>query len=311
MTDTTNTATESTETGTTTTNEAVTPVVDNSSTVDIKSIIPEDLRDEPSLSTIKDVNSLVKGYVSAQKMLGNRIAIPTKEASKEARDEFFSKLEQVQGVVRLPDFEDPEADKKLGAIFDKLGRPADPTKYKLDVPEGLSVDTGYLKNMAQIAHKAGLTQNQLQTLAAAEFEMLKQQTEALNAQKAGHQEFLKKEWGNAFDTNNKIAGTILQKFTEKYPDHVQALVETGLATNPIIRLLAVELGKAYQETGSIALDSGTNGARTPEMARDEISDIMSNKSHPYHNANDPSHEAAVLKVNKLYQDAYPEPKTNA
>ena len=298
-----------TETTTPSTNIEASPA--SSPTIDMASIIPDDLKNEPSLASIKEVGALVKGYVAAQKMIGSSIRIPTTEASKEAFDEFYTKLQSVPNIVRVPAEDDPEFDKNVSPLYDKLGRPSDPSKYKLEVPEGIEVDSEYLKSMTSIAHKAGLTQRQMKALADAEFAQLKEQTTYIESQKTAHQEFLKKEWGNAFDSNTKLATSVLSKFTEKYPEHVQSLINTGLATNPVIRLLAVELGRAYQETGSIALEDGISGGRTPEMARDEINDIMSNKSHAYHNLNDPSHEAAVLKVNKLYQDAYPEPKARA
>jgi hypothetical protein len=75
------------------------PMSDSVSFIDS---LPEDLRSEPSLADFKDLSGLAKSYVSAQKMLGSSVRIPTEEASPEAREEFYSKLQSVPGVVRIP-----------------------------------------------------------------------------------------------------------------------------------------------------------------------------------------------------------------
>lgn len=292
-------------------NESTAPDTSTNSVVsatipDLKDLIPEDLKDEPSLANQKDVQSLIKSYVHSQKMLGSRIAIPSKDASEEARKEFYDRLTAVPGVVRIPDAPEEEDNKNLAPIYDKLGRPSTPDRYKLEIPEGLELDTNYLKSITETAHAVGLTQKQLKALADQEFKAIKAQVDASNKQKEIDQEFMRKEWGNAYEQNTRVASAVLGKFTEKYPEHVQALIASGAASNPVIRLLAVELGKVYKETGTIGLDSGTTGTGlTPDMALEKINEIKSNPKHAYFNKNDPAHEAAVARVNKLYQDAYP------
>ena len=93
----------------TTDNVQVTPEVTEQSTPEVQSTLSEisnwrdslaeDLRSEPSLKDFKDINSLAKSHVSAQKMLGGSIRIPGEDASDEARQEFYSKLSNVEGVV--------------------------------------------------------------------------------------------------------------------------------------------------------------------------------------------------------------------
>ena len=51
--------------------------------VDFRSSLPEDLREEASLADIKDVGSLAKSYVNAQRMLGSSIRIPGQDAGEE------------------------------------------------------------------------------------------------------------------------------------------------------------------------------------------------------------------------------------
>ena len=64
------------------------------------SSLPEDLRTEPSLQNIQDVNQLAKGYVSAQRMVGaDKMAIPTKNSTPDDWKEVYTKL----GLPETPD----------------------------------------------------------------------------------------------------------------------------------------------------------------------------------------------------------------
>src|SRR2546426_8039777 len=64
---------------------------------------------EKSLETVKDVPSLVKGFVEAQKMIGGSIRLPNDKMKPE------------------------EAEKAWGDIFTKLGRPENADKYDTKV----------------------------------------------------------------------------------------------------------------------------------------------------------------------------------
>jgi hypothetical protein len=299
MTDVTNNSTE-------TSSAVVENAAVSSSNVDFKANLSEDLRNDPSISSFKTVEDMAKSFVSSQRMLGNRIPIPTKEASKEVRDEFYQKLSSIPEVVRLPSEDDPEKDAKLSAVYDRLGRPSDPSRYKVEVPEDL-VNAEYFNSVKALAHKVGLTQAQFQALADNEVALLKAQADSAKKEHTENSEFLKKTWGNAYENNKQLASAVLTKFAEKYPNEVNRLAETS-ATNPVIFMMAAELAKSYQESGSIELGAGVPGGKSPEQAQDEINDILRNSKHPYHNNNMPGHDEAVIKMSKLFEDAYPQPK---
>ena len=99
-----------------------------------KDSVDESYRD--SVKDFKDINGLVKSYQSAQSMLGSSIRIPTDDASKEAKDEFYSRLSQVPGLTRLPNKDDPEA---MNQFYNSLGRPESKDGYKIAI-ENLEVD---------------------------------------------------------------------------------------------------------------------------------------------------------------------------
>jgi hypothetical protein len=276
-----------------------------STVVDLKSFIPDDLKDDPTLANIKDIPSLVKSHVSAQRMLGTRIPIPTKEASDEVKAEFYKKLETMPNVLSLPDESDPKAKEKMTAIYTKLGRPESPQGYQVDIPEGVSVNEDYLNDVKKLALDLGLTKSQFKALTDHEIAIVKESQEVMREIDASNRDFLVKTWGNAYDTNKAIAGDVLQKLIEKHPDQFAEMTDSDRINSPLILMLAAEMGRMSQETGTVGAREGISGAKTPEQAVQEIADIQSNKKHAYFNSRDPGHEAAVAKMNQLFKDAYP------
>jgi hypothetical protein len=65
-----------------------------------------------------------------------------------------------------------------------------------------------------------------------------------------------------------------------------------------------ELHGVMQEKGAVSSTSGVKYGLSAEDAKNQLDDIRSNPSHAYYNVGDPSHEAAVAKVNKLYSVIY-------
>ena len=65
----------------------------SSAVVDWKASLSEDLRNDPSLSSISDVGSLAKSFVHAQRMVGaDKVAIPKDDASPDDWNEYYNRL---------------------------------------------------------------------------------------------------------------------------------------------------------------------------------------------------------------------------
>ena len=93
--------------------------------------IDETIRDDPSLSTYKDINGMAKSLINAQKMVGaDKVAIPGKYTTPEEMDSFYS----------------------------KIGRPETADGYELSSNEVIG-DEG-VTFFRELAHKNGLTQTQ-------------------------------------------------------------------------------------------------------------------------------------------------------
>ena len=270
--------------------------------------LPEDLRSDPTFEKFKDVESLAKSYKGAQSLLGSRIPIPSEDASDDVKNEFFQKIQSIPGVIKLPKQDDPKFSEEIGKLYDKLGRPQTPDKYELEIPDDLPMPDGFIDEITKAAHKAGLSKEQLKTLADINIKHSKSIQEAVKQQAVETKALLEKTWGNAFEENMGCAKGILKKYGEKYPDATNELFNSFAGNNPVVVMLAAELGQLYREKGTIAINIGGGNSMTPELAKQQIADIMGNKAHPYHDRVNPAHDEAVAKVQRLYQDAYPEKK---
>lgn len=102
--------------------------------------LDEDTRGWLQTKGIADAAALAKSAREAEKMLGDRIKVPGKDATPEERDAFFS----------------------------KLGRPEKPEGYEFaapkDMPEGLPYDGERAGKLKEAAHKIGLTPEQAKAM---------------------------------------------------------------------------------------------------------------------------------------------------
>ncbi|OPL13583.1 MAG: hypothetical protein AVO39_10310 [delta proteobacterium MLS_D] len=242
--------------------------------------LPEDLRSEPSLQTVKDLPGLVKQYVNAQKMVGkDKIPVPGEGAGPE-------------------EWED---------VFNRLGRPDTPDEYGLKLPEelppGVVADEAALKEFQTLAHEAGLLPHQVKgiydwyngkIISAATQANQQQQEQLADAQKE-----LKEEWKGAYDEQLRLATRAFKSFAEDDPKI--AKLDESFGNNPnFIRLMA-RIGKAMSED---KLKGVTQSTYTPEDARSELTRIMNDPKHPYFRKEASGHAEAVAHVAKLNAAIY-------
>lgn len=265
--------------------------------------LPEDLRAEPSLASIKDVHSLAKGYVSAQKMIGSSVRIPGPDAAPEIKAEFYKKLSSVDNIVKLPDKNNKE---ELDAFYTKMGRPATPDQYKIQVQTAVPIDSNTVGEFQKFAHQLGLTNDQAQAMVQYDVLRTEQAAKQFEANKGQTVEFLKKEWGNDYQARLETAKEITTHFGAKYPEAVKDLLEGPAGNNPVVLMMASELGKVYRESGIIQGERTLNFGITPEEARARIAEIKGNPNHDYYKTSGRAHDLAVAKVEELYKAAHPD-----
>lgn len=269
---------------------------------DFLSSLPEDIRGEGCFTNIKDLESLAKGYHSAQRMIGSRIPIPTEDASDEVREEFYKKLTNVPGVAKLPSEGNTE---ELEAFYNALGRPETNDGYKYELPEGVELNQDLVNGFNAIAHKSGLTQeaakNIMEWYAGAELQATQAQAETQKATDAT----LKQEWGNAYEAKMGEVKAAAYHIMDKYGDAGKELINSPMGNNPAFFQILSQLGSTLTEKGVLQGATSATHGLTPAEAQQKIDEIQGNFNHAYYNDEHPGHKAAVEKMRQLHLDANP------
>lgn len=265
--------------------------------------LPEDIRSEACLKDFKDVGSLSKSYVSAQRMLGSSIRIPGEDASQEARQEFYNKLSSVPGIMRAPNEEDPDS---INAVLNKLGRPEDPSKYALQAPENLQIDGQELEAWNKEAHALGLTQKQYEGVLAKFIGIQGQEIARFEETKVQGENALRESWGNDYNNRLAAAQAVAKTYADRFPDAMEDLINSHHGNNPALLAMMAELAPVFQERGMIGGQSKIQLGLTADEARAKIQEIEGNMNHAIYNTSDPNHQAAVERRNQLYAAAYPQ-----
>jgi hypothetical protein len=242
---------------------------------DWKSTLSEDLRNDPTLKNFKDVESLAKTVVHQQKQMGNRIPIPkTPEEHME--------------------------------VYNKLGRPETADKYEVVVPETHTEYIGedQINQFKNVAHNIGLNNEQVKQLIDFQVKNIDAQAQRyqtdIAVQKQHTEESLKKEWGHEYDINVRNARRALQVYGDP---EITELMNGEAGNIPAVVKMFARLGKEVTE--DMAQNTQNNNlATSPLDAQQEITDIMDDGEHPYHNGKHREHLQAVEHMRQLHEKVF-------
>ena len=242
---------------------------------DWKSTLPVDLQNDPTLQNFKDVESLAKPVVHQQKVLGSRIPMPkTDEEKKE--------------------------------LYGKLGRPEDPTKYEVDIPEthqSFFQETA-VDNFKNVAHSIGLNNEQVNALIQYQVNEINNQQDlvdaSVNSERQEVEKSLKEEWGYDFDKNMRAATRAVEVYGD---DSLNELLQSKIGNHPGLIKLFARLGADVTE--DMAQNTTNNTLQvSPLDAKAEIERIMGDSKHPYFDARHKEHKAAVEQMRQLHEKAF-------
>lgn len=260
--------------------------------------LPEDMRNNPSLVTTKDVPSLAKQFLDQQAHLGNSIRIPSAEAGPEDKQTFYNKLvTKVPELMLRPDVANPEQRE----VFHKmLGRPDKPEEYELIAD---LTDNDYTKLLRTVAHAQGLNKTQFKELTSVFPAIAKEMMKKTEQDALVQREAVTKEWGAAVEKNTAIAASVAEKTGA--PAELVEAVKTGKAGITTLKWLH-SLASAFGGEGQHFVGAqGTPAPMTPSEAAARIAEIRNNKQHPVWNARDPLHNQAVLDWAALHKFVHP------
>ena len=225
---------------------------------DFLGMIPEELREHPSLSPIKDVGNLARSYINAQKLIGaDKIPMPVNPS-----------------------------DEDLDRIYNRLGRPETPDGYQLTA-DGNIVTEDLVKDFADFSHKLRLTPEQASSI----MDYYRSSVEQANAGSVEQaeefrkttEESLKSEWGRAYDQKLTQAVNAAKEFSNPEIFDLQLNDGSRLGDNPeFIKTFAkiAEFRQTVTSEDTISENAQSN-VMTPKQAQTEIDTMLRDKSHAY------------------------------
>ena len=252
-----------------------------------KQALSTEYQSHPALNDIKDLNGLVKSYVSAQQMVGaDKVVLPRADAT--------------------PD--------EWNAVYAKLGRPETADAYKLgkglEFPAGFPHDDKIDTLVKGLFHEVGLNSKQAAALyegfTKMQIEEFVNTTNALQQATQKGLDDLRTEWGGKYDTNVAMARQAIHAFGG---DEVKALLnQNGLGDNPLLIRTFAKIGQSLSEDQAFRENAGDQGfMQSADQARVEINRLQTDAEFmkAYTNRDHPQHQASKARMDVLWGKAYP------
>ena len=269
---------------------------------DWKASLPDEMRANPGLADIADIQALAQQHLDLKSHLGTSIRLPGPDATTEMRAEFLKKLgDHVPELIPAPQPDDEEGNKIL---WKHLGTPDESTGYK--VPEIDGVDDGFSDRVIAAMpefHSLGLTQSQLDGILAMDAKRQGDaQAQAASQMQAGHAE-LHAEWGLTYEPRVARAKAFAEK--SGAPEGLVA----AIGDNQIDALTIKWLHGLSESVGSEGLQMGGSeggaepGVTTPVEALARATECLEamTKMRP----NDPRYQALMDKRMMYMRQADP------
>ena len=245
-----------------------------------------DLGKEKSLDPIfaaeKPGEALTKSYVEAQKMIGNSLRLPGKDAKPEDREKAVN---DILGKLRE------------GGILETI--PESPEKYEIKLPqiEGFEANEPLLTGFKEAVHKMGIPPSKAQGLFDWYLNFQEQQDRAEQTEFENMKQTLIIELGGLYQRKMEAARRAAAKYL-------------GVDGDEIVSQLPPAIGKrivmAFAEIGDPLLEQefatgGIPGIVTKEQVKAKIDAIMNDPKHALNDLSHRQHNEAVNEYTNLQQ----------
>ena len=253
-------------------NTTTTEVVNNQET-NFKNLIPEEFKEDKSLSNFNNMEDLLKSYKHAQSLVGaDKIPVPNKHATEEDWNE----------------------------VFKKLGAPESPDDYKYDIKDQ-EMDPAQVSEFNKTAHQLGLLPKQAEGLIKFYNEMngnmaATEEDAAAQAQMVTETE-LKKEFGPQFSKRLDQAKRLaVNSLGSEFLENTFLKDGSRLGDNLNVIKAFSNLAEKLSEDEIIKGD-GTEYMTAKDIEK-EINELTQEGS-AYWSKTHPNHNKAVQEVLKL------------
>lgn len=171
--------------------------------------------------------------------------------------EAYQNLEKFHGVpadqiIKLP--KDMSEEGAMDAVYDRLGRPEAADKYTIDLPEGVEKDDTRMQGFRDVAHKIGLSNDQVKALASFDSDYMTTASETYNDNKNKDSEIelsnLKREWGSNFDERAELGRRFLSSNLPEGSDKgtLVSAIEDAIGTANTLKLFGNAGDKISRES---------------------------------------------------------------
>lgn len=182
----------------------------------------------------------------------------------------------------------------------KLGAPKEPEsydaeQYTYELPENYEANENLLNPIKDKAIELGIAPDKfkalVETFTGKESELIQQMQADKESQIKNLQETLKKEWGNAYEDNLKLADKTWQSLAGEGEDKILQNMspEQQLTIAKVMANVGAKISE--QSLGKPSMD--------PVSAKSEMDAIYSDMKHPYWDKSHPDHNQAVKRMQEL------------
>jgi len=242
---------------------------------DFLSLVPEELRDHPSLSPIKDVPNLARSYINAQRLIGtDKLPLPANPT-----------------------------DEDLDNIFGRLGRPEQPDGYAIQADGNILTEDDTTR-FKEAAHALRLTPDQATGILNYYLSEASNSAEGMQVtmkeQAEQTEASLRQEWGQAYDTKLQAAQSAIKEFDGDGVLGMDLADGTKVGNHPaFVKVFAAiaDFKKTVTSEDSIAEPAMAN-VMTRQQAQAEVDAIMRSPEYT-DRKNVVARERAIARVSEL------------
>lgn len=252
---------------------------------DWRSTLPEELRNDPSLAPINDLQGLAKSFINAQKMVGrDKITIPDKHAT-------------------------PDDWKN---IYHKLGLPQKFEDFQVEAPKDVPFQDGFITDFKKRAYEAGVLPKQAEEMLSWYADVNNQHQEQFQqkrqAEVAQQMEALKQEYGAHFNEKMSRFKHLMREAGDSVGSEQlyswlnnQEVEGTALGSHPLFIKLIDFFSSKMAEDDFVNVEGS---AQSKKSVQTEIDEVLKNPKHPYYDQGHPNHKDAVADLKRKYEMLY-------
>jgi len=258
--------------------------------VDWKAALPEAIRNDPSISTFKDVAALAQSLIETKSLVGRSIRPPGPDAAPAAKKEFVDRMLQLEpALIYAPDG-DPES---VNRMWKKLGKPEKAEEY--EIPD-IAKEAGLIpEDLRALAVTGGFTKSQFKGLVDVMAKANLEQRRLVALDRLA----LEQEWGEAKEERTLAAQAAALKMGLTEPE-VKALSPKQLkAFANVAKAVGVNKNEFRRNS-----DGANDEPLDPTEALKQMSEIRANADFFDPHKNPSRHRELVAQMSKLGAMAY-------